>query len=1117
MDKQDKNKPYTDIVVLDDSIIVRYVLRTFLHRFSKKLNIKFRIYTSADGVEGLGYLYITNPDVIIIDTTLPKYSGRELIEYLLNNNKFKIHGKRIVVIHEEDFDKDIPLNFVTIDKRDPKFLRKLFFEIIYAADTEKLLNEKFKGPLLRLGRSAVGLSAKADALIRHSDRAKSILLKPFYLIRWLFMQIIISINIFIVKLFTKEHTDDNISQRKRDLVFFRVRYYPTLLALLIGVVVLFVQVGVYFSSGLLLFKVSDRTVPAEAGFPEFRVQRGTLTDFGASEDIQTVTLANPVGSLSSAFVRITNTMNISGGPPSSTSDQEADDMGVTALLTDTSTITFTRLSSGVNKDQRVEWEVIEYTGEPGGDNEFIVRSHTSAQIVSATSSSVNISGLGISNIDRVVPFQSGVSSSVTSNGGEELAVYMYLSGSNLVLNKGDDDGTTTVSYALVEFTGSNWGVGHSNVLYSSTAVQDRSMYLGSLGGGGTTFDVGNWNNAFIEYQHSSSTGAQANISGRAWKGSNTSTIFFDLDDAATGIQAGMAHIVSNSNISVQWIDSHTLGTDATFSTSITAVDSMSRTSIFATATSDQTGTDYSRQSRNYQLTSTTQVDWWGHRSSSTIIGTVAVVQWSVLPDATVTVSSTGTQTSSISIPSTDSNLAAAFVLTTDNPDSLSSITIREQGTVNGQTELTNIKMYYENDTSAPYDCASESFGGGESQFGSTDADGFSGANGTATFTGTADFTSTSALCLYTSFDVPYNASAGRTIEIDIEDPSSDVTLAYGGTVSTGSTVQLAGTTTLTAPDSGCTPAAGYSVCKKLTISSDVVSGSSDLTNFPYLLSGTFGFLATVANGGSVANSNGYDIIFTSDNGGSTQMDHEIERYIGTTGEILFWIRIPTLDHDNDTEIYMHYGNAAVSTDPSSTGTWDSNFKMVQHLEEITSGATDFEDSTANGVDSTSVTIGADAESNPDVEGQVDGAVRLDGSNDQIEINDNTNLDITGALTISYWSKLDAQQSSDYGGVTKYASYTGFSNQRSYALTFGASTTRPEIFLSTAGTSLFSLQSSTSVGTTDWHHIAATYVPSTRVRIYIDGVLDAEDTTTIPTSLFDSTAPLWIGTMYDKTS
>jgi hypothetical protein len=63
-----------------------------------------------------------------------------------------------------------------------------------------------------------------------------------------------------------------------------------------------------------------------------------------------------------------------------------------------------------------------------------------------------------------------------------------------------------------------------------------------------------------------------------------------------------------------------------------------------------------------------------------------------------------------------------------------------------------------------------------------------------------------------------------------------------------------------------------------------------------VISGTYSYLATVANGGLVQNPNGYDIIFTSDCAGTQKLDHEIESYRPATGTVAFWVRIPTLSH-----------------------------------------------------------------------------------------------------------------------------------------------------------------------------------------------------------------------------
>ena len=163
---------------------------------------------------------------------------------------------------------------------------------------------------------------------------------------------------------------------------------------------------------------------------------------------------------------------------------------------------------------------------------------------------------------------------------------------------------------------------------------------------------------------------------------------------------------------------------------------------------------------------------------------------------TLTVGTTSNQTSSIAIGSVDEHIGGAFVLTHDTSSTtVTSITITENGTVDAQNDLDNIELYYDLDTSAPYDCASESYGGGETQFGSTDTDGFSGANGTSVFTGSFDVATTSTACIYVVLDVLSGATNGETLEVEISDPESEVVVSRG--VSTPDTViALGGTSTL---------------------------------------------------------------------------------------------------------------------------------------------------------------------------------------------------------------------------------------------------------------------------------------------------------------------------------
>ncbi|MEM9329567.1 MAG: DUF2341 domain-containing protein, partial [Bacteroidota bacterium] len=138
----------------------------------------------------------------------------------------------------------------------------------------------------------------------------------------------------------------------------------------------------------------------------------------------------------------------------------------------------------------------------------------------------------------------------------------------------------------------------------------------------------------------------------------------------------------------------------------------------------------------------------------------------------------------------------------------------------------------------------------------------------------------------------------------------------------------------------------YCKRKLITIDNSRVSGTSNLTDFPLYFSTTDNDLRTVANGGFVESAQGWDIVFTADDG-VTELDHEIDSYDGSTGTYKGWIRIPSLSYNADTEIYMYFGNSSAS-DPDANDelVWDADYAGVFHLNN------DFLDATSNNRDGT---------------------------------------------------------------------------------------------------------------------------------------------------------------------
>ena len=273
---------------------------------------------------------------------------------------------------------------------------------------------------------------------------------------------------------------------------------------------------------------------------------------------------------------------------------------------------------------------------------------------------------------------------------------------------------------------------------------------------------------------------------------------------------------------------------------------------------------------------------------------------------------------------------------------------------------------------------------------------------------------------------------------------------------------------------------GYTYSRAITISHTKVP-NTDQINFPVLISGTYSYLATTANGGNVTNANGYDITFTSDAAGTNPLAYERESYSAATGQVNFWVKIPTLSHTTDTVIYMFYGNSSVTTDQSNkTAVWDANYKGVWHLPN---GSTlSANDSTSNANNGT--ITGATATT-----GQIDGAGSFSGSSQWIDVGNGSSLQITGStLTVEAWVKTSESNPSSYerilvkelpGDASPFVAY-GFAR---YA---GTNTV---YWLVSSGSTLGGVSPTSSLPIGAWTHLVGTYDGS-NLKLYFNGTLNS---------------------------
>lgn len=297
---------------------------------------------------------------------------------------------------------------------------------------------------------------------------------------------------------------------------------------------------------------------------------------------------------------------------------------------------------------------------------------------------------------------------------------------------------------------------------------------------------------------------------------------------------------------------------------------------------------------------------------------------------------------------------------------------------------------------------------------------------------------------------------------------------------------------------GTGPGGAYQHARAITIDNAQVP-NTDQTDFPFLFTGTFAYLATVANGGDVEHASGFDIIFTSDAAGLNQLDHEIETYNATTGVVNFWVKIPTLATAADTIIYIHYGNSSITTSQEDkAGVWGSSFALVTHLEDgiTVTGA----DSTGN---NHTPLIGSNV---PAVTGQIDGGSShfsgdVDNTLRYAEISDS--LSPTTAVTLSLWFKRQGVSTNQIvvnkgDGATNPGSSYEFAFNTSNQLRFEIND----------GSAWKTATYSTAISDTTIWHLAHGTFDGSDVKIYTEGVL--RTTTAFSGSINNSTSSLFYG-------
>jgi MSHA biogenesis protein MshQ len=255
----------------------------------------------------------------------------------------------------------------------------------------------------------------------------------------------------------------------------------------------------------------------------------------------------------------------------------------------------------------------------------------------------------------------------------------------------------------------------------------------------------------------------------------------------------------------------------------------------------------------------------------------------------------------------------------------------------------------------------------------------------------------------------------------------------------------------------------WSYRKKITINASQVPNTNQ-TNFPVLINRTDLDWRDTANGGKVGQSDGGDILFTAADE-VTKLDHEIEKYIPSTGELVAWVEVPTVSASVDTEIYVYYGNGAAANQWDIAGTWETGFKGVWHLHN------DF-------LDSTQYNNNGSNNGSTDATGKIGDGQNFAGSQ-WVQAPHSSSLNITGTqITVSAWVRLSQLLGDDAGVVLK-------SSDSPYEIHLGVESSETGNFRIDAGGSGYCRINTASLNVGTWYYLTGTYDGAT-TRIYLNG-------------------------------
>jgi hypothetical protein len=223
---------------------------------------------------------------------------------------------------------------------------------------------------------------------------------------------------------------------------------------------------------------------------------------------------------------------------------------------------------------------------------------------------------------------------------------------------------------------------------------------------------------------------------------------------------------------------------------------------------------------------------------------------------------------------------------------------------------------------------------------------------------------------------------------------------------------------------------------------------------------------------------GQDLRFSSDIDGKTRLAHEIVSFDKGTSKAEVWVKANTLDFDDNTDIYVHYGNATASALDENEAfgkhqVWGESWEGVWHLNEASGTRIDATKNSYDLTDNNTVTSAT---------GKIGTAADFEATNSEsLSIADGScpNLEILGSQTLLAWVKPESTTAGSQvfaktnAGNTIYRKFGVGGSNEVVAYTTGVSDT----VITTFGIATLSLAT--------WTHIGFRFDGSNK-NIYING-------------------------------